>query len=175
QLPRARRIRDVRVCAWQPVTGVGLSRDIATVVRVVEEVEHFDHAVDLQVSDVEPLLEPHVYSVDWETHEIIARHDGPVWTEATVARGPHLTQVSAVAGREALPGTVEVQPAQLDAVSRFINAVEDCAMTLVEDGVGLLPAKIQRKWKSNVGRRLIVLGRAQRVGCGTLPALAQSF
>ena len=65
-------------------------------------------------------------------HEVVARYDGAIRTQPIGARRPHETQVSAVGRGEALAGPVEIQPAQLEAISYLPDTVEDRPMALVE-------------------------------------------
>src|ERR1700704_5494392 len=83
ELQHARLIGDVRVRRWFAVVAVAFRGHIRSVVRVVEQVEHLQDAVNPCVlRQLEASLDPQVYSMNGMTNEIVARHDGAIRTQA---------------------------------------------------------------------------------------------
>src|SRR5262249_4775461 len=114
---------------------------------VVEQVEHLDDAIEGRVcGEREAALEANVDAMNRIADQHIARHDRAVRTQAA-ARGTRRAEVTAIAGGEALTGSEEVQPAQLERMRKLPDAVEHGAVTLIRRGQRVLAAEIRRDFE----------------------------
>ncbi len=106
--------------------------DVGSVVRLVEEIVHFDDPIGRHaVSKPEPPLQSQVDTVDRVPGEAVARHDGTVRPQAVAGVGADISQVTAVARVVSLAGTVEVEATQLEGIADVPDAIEDEPVTLV--------------------------------------------
>src|SRR5262249_53836259 len=114
-----------------PVVRIALPRLVVSVVFVVEQVVRLEDAVERSVTTkTKPLLQPEIDTVDRGADKVIPRHDGAVRTQP-VAALTAWAQVAAVARGEALPGAVEIQPAQLETAADLPDPVERGPVALV--------------------------------------------
>src|SRR5438876_3661690 len=109
QLHHAWLIRQTRVLNRLSIARIAFRKRVGAVVGVVEEVEHLHQAVHGPVAtQPEATLEPDVHPVQRQSHEVVARHDAAIWTQAG-------TIPATISGCVALARAVKIQPAQLEA------------------------------------------------------------
>src|SRR5438132_13623288 len=124
-------------------------------------------------------LEPCVQPVDGQSDEAVARYDRRVRAEPVRSRRADQCRTDAGAGgdREALAGAVEVNPAQLEAVTDIPDAVEDRPMPLIGYCRPVIVAESRVDLEGNLCQpaqrpRVAIAERGQRIGERPLPPMA---
>src|SRR5881628_2853398 len=83
QLQHARLVSQIAVERRLAVIGIVFVGRVGAVVRVIEQVEHFEDAEELYtLTNRDPLLEPHIHTVDRITHDAGAGDNRTVPAEA---------------------------------------------------------------------------------------------
>src|SRR5689334_19423028 len=115
---------DIRHKRWRAEVRRRLLRHICTEVAVIENVEHLQEAIHGRTAgEPQALEQSHVDAVNWITDKVVARHDRSVRTETGARPLTGVQQVLSVRRGIAIPRTIEIQPADLDAVRRLPDAV----------------------------------------------------
>jgi hypothetical protein len=149
-------VRDVRVEGRLAEERVAFVRRVRTVIRMVEQVEHFEHAIQPHVADDRnALLETHIHAVNLIADEIVPRNDRAVRTQpllggcraAARAAGLVASIRPGIHGT-ALAGAEEVDPAHLETSPHVPDPVRRQAVTLIASGIGVIAAHVGGQWKT---------------------------
>src|SRR5258705_4051477 len=121
--------------------------------------------------------------------EAVARHEGPVVAAAARAAGAGVARRAGAGDRSPLTGSVEVQPARLEACPDIPDRVEDGAVTLIRRAERVLAADVlpQLERDRNAADALVgaayrltwvarrIAERTKRVVGGELPLVAETL
>src|SRR5204863_5085414 len=202
QLEHPRLIAEAVAERRPPEQGAAFVRHVRSVVRMIEQIEDLENAVDSRAADERnPLLEPHVHAVNRIANQIVARQNRAVGAQARAPHGaaPFIAIIDARIRKPALAGAEEIDAAQLKSVAELPNAVDDGPLTLVSGslsastdvraGRAVFAAEIGGEREADrpprhhavvadeplVPRWVRIAQERQRVGRGGLPALAEAL
>src|SRR5205823_4422267 len=140
-----RRVRQIGARDGLSECFAGLDDVVEAVVGAVEQVEHFQKAIDRHsAAQSHTFLQAHLDAVDRLANEALARNNRSVQSHSIAAVELKIAGIAAADHLRSLTGAVKVPSAQLEAVPDLPDAVEDQPMTLIGFRQRALAAEVLR-------------------------------